>query len=100
MKNNPVPKPDRSMCCVLENMRQADEAKNYSYTKALIEEAQFYASRMEDAFEEYKSIYCDIYRELESDNTQKAKLTVIKDILDNKFIRQKWGLERRKEDEE
>jgi len=39
--------PNRTACDILEEMRKADETKNYSYLKGLIEEMQMVASRME-----------------------------------------------------
>jgi len=39
--------PNRTACDILEDMRKADEAKNYSYLKGLIEELQATCNRME-----------------------------------------------------
>lgn len=41
--------PNRTLCSVLDAMRDADKTKNYSYMLGLIEEAQYLANRMEAA---------------------------------------------------
>lgn len=42
---------NRTLCDVLDEMRKADETKNYSYLTGLIEEAQSMGNRMEDKLE-------------------------------------------------
>jgi hypothetical protein len=44
------------MCDVLEEMRAASKAKNYSYIDGLIEEVQSMGNRMEAGLEKYGSI--------------------------------------------
>ena len=39
--------PNRSLCSVLEAMRDCHKTRNFSYLLGLIEEAQYLASRME-----------------------------------------------------
>lgn len=39
--------PNRTLCSVLEAMRDCDKTKNYSYLLGLVEEAQMLANRME-----------------------------------------------------
>ena len=46
----------RTMCDVLEEMRQSDKTKNYAYLMSLIEEAQSMANRMEAALSDAKDI--------------------------------------------
>jgi len=46
--------PNRTICNVLEDMRQADRTSNYSYLRGLIEEAQTLANRMEAALWDQK----------------------------------------------
>lgn len=41
--------PNRTICSVLEAMRDCDKTKNYSYLISLVEEAQNLANRMEAA---------------------------------------------------
>ena len=41
--------PNRTICSVLEAMRDCDKTKNYSYLLGLVEEAQNLANRMESA---------------------------------------------------
>lgn len=41
--------PNRYICSVFEEMREAHKSRNYSYLKGLIEEAQVLANRMEAA---------------------------------------------------
>lgn len=48
--------PNRYICEVLEEMRKADETKNYSYLLGLIEEAQSLANRMEAALRDKNAI--------------------------------------------
>jgi hypothetical protein len=47
---------ERTMCDVLEEMRAASKAKNYSYIDGLIEEVQSMGNRMEAGLEKYGSI--------------------------------------------
>jgi len=49
--------PNRTICDVLKGMRKADETKNYSHLRGLIEEAQVYADRMEASLYDQKDIY-------------------------------------------
>jgi hypothetical protein len=46
----------RTMCDVLEEMRQASKSRNYSYIDGLIEEVQTMGNRMESGLERYKSM--------------------------------------------
>ncbi len=41
--------PNRTICEVLEAMRQSNNTRNFSYLDGLIEEAQYLANRMEAA---------------------------------------------------
>ena len=47
---------DRTMCDVLEEMRNASKTKNFSYIDGLIEEAQSMGNRMEAGLERYGNI--------------------------------------------
>ncbi len=44
----------RYICDVLKEMRACNETRNYSLLSSLIEEAQIYANRMENAISIYK----------------------------------------------
>lgn len=48
--------PNRTICSVLEAMRDAIKTLNFSYLGSLIEEAQFLANRMESALYDSKDI--------------------------------------------
>jgi len=39
--------PNRTLCDVLEDMRKANDTRNYSYLVGLIQEAQYLANKME-----------------------------------------------------
>ena len=47
---------NRTLCSVLEEMRDADKTRNYSYLLGLIEEAQSMGNRMESALEDVKDV--------------------------------------------
>ena len=47
---------NRSLCDVLNEMRTANETRNYSYLAGLIEEAQSMANRMEAALSDISDI--------------------------------------------
>ena len=47
---------NRVICNVFEEMRKANETRNYSYLEGLIEEAQSMANRMESAIFDMKDI--------------------------------------------
>lgn len=47
---------NRYLCEVLDEMRKADETKNYSYLGGLIEEAQSMGNRMEASLQDVKDI--------------------------------------------
>ena len=47
---------NRYICTVLDEMRTCTKTQNYSYLPALIEEAQYLATAMEDALHEIKDI--------------------------------------------
>ena len=47
---------DRTMCDVLEEMRQASKSKNYSYIDGLVEEVQSMGNRMEAGLARYGSM--------------------------------------------
>ena len=47
---------NRYLCEVLDEMRKADEIKNYSYLGGLIEEAQSMGNRMEASLQDAKDI--------------------------------------------
>lgn len=46
--------PNRTMCAVLEEMRQCTKTRNYSYLLGLIEEVQHMGNRMESKLEDSK----------------------------------------------
>ena len=48
---------DRTLCDVLDEMRKADQTKNYCGLLGLIEEVQRYGNRMESALSEHKSLH-------------------------------------------
>ena len=48
--------PNRTVCSVLEDMREAHKNHNYSYLSGLIEEIQWLANRMEAALGDIKDI--------------------------------------------
>ncbi len=47
---------NRTLCDVLEDMRKANENRNYSYLAGLIEEAQSMGNRMEAALGDQKDV--------------------------------------------
>ena len=47
---------NRTMCKVLEEMRQAHKTRNYSYLSGLIEELQVMGNRMESSLEDKKDV--------------------------------------------
>jgi len=47
---------NRLLCDVLDDMRLCDKSRNYSALKGLIEEAQIYGNRMEQALQSQKDI--------------------------------------------
>lgn len=49
--------PNRTLCSILEDMRQLHKTHNYSYLNGLIEEVQFYGNRMEAAIEDKRDLY-------------------------------------------
>jgi len=77
--------PNRTLCNVLEDMRNADKTKNYSYLVGLIEELQVLANRMEAALGD-KRDYNEIRDELKT-----AKKGLIE--LDKKIEARKRELE-------
>lgn len=48
--------PNRTLCSVLESMRDTVKTLNFSYLLATIEEAQYLANRMESALNDVKDI--------------------------------------------
>ena len=53
--------PNRYLCNILEDLRSAHKARNYSYLEGLIEELQWAGNRMEAAIGDMKDI--DKWRE-------------------------------------
>jgi DNA helicase TIP49 (TBP-interacting protein) len=72
--------PNRTICDVLQAMRQCSKTKNYSYLEGLIEEAQNLANRMEAAlwdqkdFEYARKEHKDLKKEIKKLKEQKEKL--------------------------
>lgn len=54
--------PNRTICSVLEAMRDCTKTQNYSYLLGLIEEAQMLANRMESALYDKKDFKYDLKR--------------------------------------
>ena len=48
--------PSRTLCDVLEGMREANKTRNYGYLLGLIEEAQYLGNRMEAALSDKKKV--------------------------------------------
>ncbi len=58
--------PNRTICCVLDEMRKAYETRNFSYLLGLIEEAQSMANKMEARIydiHDYESVR-DAYKDM------------------------------------
>jgi hypothetical protein len=47
---------NRTLCSVLDAMRDCDKTKNYSYLLGMIEEAQYLANKMEAALYDMKDV--------------------------------------------
>lgn len=75
---------NRTICCVLEEMRSLDKTKNYSSLLGLIEEAQTMANRMEAGLE-YKKDIESFYNKKKELRKQLLKLE--KEIDDLKEVR-------------
>lgn len=60
--------PNRTLCSILEEMRDLDETKNYSGLLGLIEEAQSAGNKMEAALEDARDI-----REINAIRSEKKK---------------------------
>lgn len=73
--------PNRTLCDVLNEMRKAEETKNFSYLKGLIEEAQMMGNRMEAKlwdqkdFEHRKEEYTTLKEEVKKLKDEKKALT-------------------------
>lgn len=65
--------PHRLICSVLDEMREADKCKNYSYMLGLIEEAQVLANRMENALYDKQDL-ARAYDECKKVKKKKEKL--------------------------
>lgn len=63
--------PNRTLCSVLEEMRQALKNKHLRHLPGLIEEAQTYANRMEAALEDWRDVR--IYTERKGKLKKKIK---------------------------
>ena len=73
---------ERTICSVLEDMRNSHKSRNYSYLKGLIEEAQSYANRMEDGLHSSRNTGRLLKNELEKDEPD---LKVIKELVDKRW---------------
>lgn len=73
--------PNRTLCDVLNEMRKAEETKNFSYLKGLIEEAQMMGNRMEARlwdqkdFEHRKEEHALLKEEIKKLKEEKKALT-------------------------
>lgn len=63
--------PNRTLCSVLEAMRDAVKTLNFSFMPGAIEEAQFLANRMEAALGDQKDIFA--LKELRSNLRRECK---------------------------
>ena len=81
--------PNRYICSVLDEMREADKSKNYSYMRGLIEEAQVLVNRMEAALYDKK----DLVRAHDECKKVKAKKEKLEQEIE-KLEERKRGLSR------
>lgn len=77
--------PNRTLCSVLEAMRDCDKTKNYSYLMGLIEEAQYLANRMEAALWDQKD-FKYAYEKLSKIKKEIKDLEKKRDSLKKKIV--------------
>ncbi len=75
--------PNRTICDVLEAMRDCYKTRNFSYLEGLIEEAQLFGNRMESALSDVSDIK-RLHGEREKLNKQVDKLRNKKEALSEK----------------
>ena len=68
----------RMLCSILDDMRNCEKTRNYSYMGALIEELQYRANRMEDRLERFCSEYGGVSDLEEQRNKLKVEIEELK----------------------
>ena len=68
----------RLLCGILDDMRNCEKTRNYSYMSALIEELQYRANRMEDRVNRYCAGYGGIPGLEKERNKLKAEIAEMK----------------------
>lgn len=87
MSYNPLSFPNRTICNVLDEIRDAHKCHNYSYLSALIEEVQSMANRMEAKL-------CDLKDFKEAEKIRKKLKTEIDQLnkeIDKKLAEKEDG---------